>query len=413
MMLCLLFIAATALSQTPPTARTFSATGANGTHVGFAAGLPFSTYAESAYGSVTEGVMHSQLIQTDLVMEGCQNAPGMSPEELRASTGFFQGESGVDMVFNGVNITVLPAGHYDSTSYDAAHYNWNAQFNYDSITTLVLDVWPIYELFDTLYLDSAVLATYAYDDLLIPNTYPVLHGGPNQYDLATVQHDCDSIRHFFVNLCGGSVADADGNPYTSVFIGTHPHRYCWTAANMRTTTYNDGSEAPNMVYVSPMHPDAAENLQTYGRLYTWYSAVGLPDNDPGVPATTTNGGFVTGICPPGWHIPNSENGNSIASEDATGLKSTTLWLYAPGTNSSGFNARPAGLYNPNTSRFENLLGETHFWTDVARSPITGLAFSLVYNCENTLLDDYLKNYGLSVRCVKNQIYDNDGNELND
>ena len=392
----------------------FNPGGGTAGNVSYSYGNLFYSQPASTTMTSSEGVMHAQLIRVDMELAGCQNSNEVSPTHVKDTSRFFLGYNGEEIVFDGNTIYVFPAGTYDSTSYDALHYNWDAQCNYDSLTTLMLYVWPIYELWDTLYLDSTEIVTdYAHNVLHIPSSIDQpLHGGPNKYYLLTADHDCDSIRHFFVNLCGGQITDGNGNPYPSLYVGDAPMRYCWTGINMRNTLDANGNAVPSMVYTSPTHPNADENLNTYGRLYTWYAAVGLPENSEDDPAVTTNGGFVTGLCPKGWHIPNEDNLMSLNSINAFSLMADTLWLM-PGTNASGFNALPSGFYNSSTGRFENILGQTYFWSSEQVNKKIMQVCSLLFGCDVSALDEMLGNHGLSVRCVKNQMFDDDGNELND
>ena len=174
--------------------------------VSYTFGMPFSSQTSNTDGfSLSEGVMHAQLIRLDMVLEGCQNdSLAVSPAHVKDTSGFFPGYEGTAMAFDGKSIIVFPAGTYDSTGSDA-HYSHNSQFNYDSLTTLLLKVYPIYELFDTLYLDSTEIVTdYASDELHIPaGQWHQLHGGPNEYRLATAGTGCDSTRPLFVTLCRG------------------------------------------------------------------------------------------------------------------------------------------------------------------------------------------------------------------
>ena len=384
--------------------------------VSYTYGLPFFSQVSSPEGnSLSEGVMHAQLIRLDMVLDGCRNdSLAASPSHVKDTSGFFLDYEGVDMVFRGETIKVFPAGTYDSTGYESLHYNWNSQYNYDSLTTLLLKVYPIYELFDTLYLDSAEIVTdYASNELHIPSyAWHQLHGGPNEYDLNTVGHGCDSIRHFFVNLCGGTVLDADGNSYASLYIGTAPERYCWTKSNLKTTQYVGGGDVPNMMYYGEGHTDREENVNTYGRLYTWYAAVNLPDGSDALPPHTVNGDFITGICPSGWHIPDSLNMESLFSMDALDLMSDILWLIPGHDTGAGFYALPAGYFFHVNNRFEDMLGSTYFWSSVKHSYTECWVCSLMYGCNRFLYDDMTAENGVSVRCVKNQMYDTDGNELN-
>ena len=381
----------------------------------FVMGMPFFSQPETEDYSVSEGVMHAQLVRFNLVLEGCQNEYEVSPEHVKDTSGFFLGYDGEEIVFDGETIWVFPAGHYDSTAYNAGHYSWNAQYNYDSLTTLDMYVWQIYELFDTLYLDSTEIVTdYAHLELGVPTDIDQpLHGGPNVYRLNTVEHNCDSIRHFFVNLCGGTVRDANGNPYASVYIGTAPQRYCWTKANMENTNYIGGAETPNMIYNAPGHSNEGENLATYGRLYNWYAAVNVPFGSNDEPAKTANGGFVTGICPAGWHMPDSANLVSLNQLDAMDLMSDILWLVPGNDTGAGFYALPAGIFRHVTGRFEDMLGYTVFWSSVKHSLTECWVCSLAFGCNHVIYDDMSAENGASVRCVKNQMYADDGSELND
>ena len=394
----------------------FGSAGGQVDNSSFVMGMPFFSQYEGTDNSVNEGIMHAQLVRLNMVLEGCQNdSAHVSPTHVKDTSKFFLDYPGEDIVFNGQTINVFPAGTYDSTAFDDGHYNWDAQYNYDSLTTLLLNVWPIYEFFDTLYLDSTEIVTdYATDVLHVPAYgWHQLHGGPNQYDLLTVEHSCDSIRHFFVNLCGGTVKDADGNGYESVYIGVAPARYCWTKPNMKTTHYIDGGDVASMIYNAEGHSNEAENLERYGRLYNWYAAVNLPEGSTADPAVTLNGGFVTGLCPKGWHIPDSANIHGLNQVDALDLMSDILWLIPGHDTGAGFYALPAGMYLAAISRFENLLGQTYFWSSVRHSHSECWYCSLEYGCNLFITDEMSVDNGASVRCVKNQMFDNDGNELND
>lgn len=420
LILCMLLVSVLTWAQTTRDDDDFahgysSATGSAG-KVSYTYGSPFYRQTSTDSYSVSGGVMQAQLIRLDMVLQGAQNdSLAVSPTHVQDTSGFFYGYDGKEIVFDGKTIRVFPAGHYDSTAIDAAHYNWLASFNYDSLTTLVLDVWPIYELFDTLWLDSTdIVRDYAREDLHIPDyAWHWLHGGPNRYDLSTTEHHADSIHHYYVNLCGGLVKDADGNEYASLYLGNVPQRYCWTKRNMETTTYVSGGPVPNMIYHADGYSDEAANLALYGRLYTWYAAVNIPDGSDANPPQTIHGAFVTGLCPAGWHIPDSLNMLSLDGLEAMELMADTLWL-VPGLDSgAGFYALPAGYFNHSTGRFENMLGSTYYWSSVRHNLTKSLVCSLLYGCNIVFHDAVDVNNGLSVRCVKNQVYDDDGNELND
>lgn len=317
---------------------------------------------------VVAGVQQAHLIREDIEAEFCQN-------DVKPIAGF-------DFHSLDADGNLIPAGQYDS-----AHY-YPSFFNYDSLTEITLTVWPIYEIYDTLKL--------SYDQMTERGFEP----GRNDLLLNSI-HDCDSLMHYMVYVCGfPEVLDGDGNHYSNLWLGYE----CWTGSNMHTTHYTDGSVAPNMIYSSDMFPSRNTNLNTYGRLYTWQSAVGLPEGSSEQPERTADGNyFVQGVCPIGWHIPTAENANDFSNYAANTLKSENLWLVG-GDNTTGFDARPAGMYNPDTERFENLLGITHYWTDCTFSSTAARACSLFYGCNEVISDNFTRNHGFSVRCVKDNVY---------
>lgn len=196
--------------------------------------------------------------------------------------------------------------------------------------------------------------------------------------------------------CGGNVNDVEGNVYGTVKIGS----LCWMTSNMRTKTYNDGREVPAaMIYESEFYPDNSSNYDNFGFLYTWYSAVGLPEDEAGEPERGADG-FVQGICPEGWHIPTYAEMNTLKNHRTEDVRSTELWLQPnDNTNNSGFSALPGGLFNSDISRFEKLYGNCYFWTDSAPSDKTVMTCQIPHNCDMVRLMECKKNNAYSIRCV--------------
>ena len=422
LILCVLAVAAVGTHAQTTTrssgdfAHGFSAAQGSAGNTSYAIGIPFHRQPQNDAYSLSQGPMQAQLIRLDMVLQGGQNdSLAVSPSHVHDTAGFFLGYDGEEMVFNGNLIHVFPEGHYDSTAYDAVHYNWDAEFGYDSLTSLLMDVWKIYELFDTLYLDSTEIVTdFASNELHIPAyAWRQLHGGPNLYRMKTV-HEADSLRHYFVNLCGGVVRDADGNEYLSAFFGDAPERYCWLKRNMETTSYASGGEASSMAYYSPVvNSDEEANVAIYGRLYDWNAAVNLPAGSDAEPPKTQSGHFVRGICPAGWHVPDSANMASLNIIDPSDLKADILWLNPGNDHGDGFYALPAGYFNSTTNRYENMLCNTYFWSTVRKSQSQSWVCSIEYGCNLVITDNMSMESGLSVRCVKDQIYNEDGWEIHD
>lgn len=208
------------------------------------------------------------------------------------------------------------------------------------------------------------------------------------------------------------VTDIDGNEYFTVQIGAQ----VWMAENLKTTKYqngdliNDGSLVGD--YSGESEPkywfaynDDLSNIETYGRLYTWYTVDDSRD-----------------ICPDGWHIPSDSEWNNLQlylgmspndidliGESDNGISAflketgTTYWLSpnVGATNSSGFGALPAGYRRRYNKDFEYLGQRTFFWTSSAYNDANSFYRSLSYDTPNITRTYNLKNYGFSVRCIKN------------
>ena len=221
-----------------------------------------------------------------------------------------------------------------------------------------------------------------------------------------------------------TVQDGNGNSYETVAIGTQ----CWTRRSIHATKYADGTDIAlgspstgNNLYSSTSgyyytpYPsnapttDAAARITTWGYLYNWAAAT------RGVSGTN-----VQGVCPNGWHIPTIQDWNTLdnyvkgkygcSGGAAKALSSVNTWQgsmneCAPGydaahtNNKSGFNAYPAGIYNP-TLGYANQALNVNFWASNSNYYVT------LGNNEPTLvvpdneLSDY-KRFAFSVRCVKN------------
>ena len=199
----------------------------------------------------------------------------------------------------------------------------------------------------------------------------------------------------------GNITDVEGNVYNTVTIGTQ----IWTAENIKTTKYKDGTLIPNVTDdptwssltsgAYSWYNNEVNNKNKYGALYNWY---------------TVNTGK---LCPSGWHVPtNSEwailitylGGESVAGGNMkeTG---TTHWLSpnTMATNNRGFSGLPGGTRghdNVNGS-FCNDEGQFGgFWSSSEWDPSHGWILFLHYNSGSAGNDGGFKQMGHSVRCVR-------------
>lgn len=191
-----------------------------------------------------------------------------------------------------------------------------------------------------------------------------------------------------VGQCGSdrlTATDTEGNNYTSLKIGPH----CWIQSNVQTQV--NGS----MIYWSEMHPDTNANLAIYGRLYNWYSAMNV---QPGQAPVVGEHGFVQGICPDGWHLPNDAEVDQLVTKPTPTLHDVQYWLI-PGTNTTTYTMRPGGYFNTNKGYGENLCGNSFMWTAKSLNESEPVMVWSDCHCDHFLVNTAMPKDGMSVRCV--------------
>ena len=203
----------------------------------------------------------------------------------------------------------------------------------------------------------------------------------------TLNEDTHVEANFIaVGECSAA-SDAEGNAYTSVNIAGS----CWTTTNLVLPADNA------MVYKSDMHNDEEANLDTYGYLYDWNTAIGAG-------ATPDDNGNVQGICPTGWHIPTVTEVYAAAglntSTEIDDLRANGLWLDGGGNNSTGLSLLPGGYYNVDADRFDNMLSHSYFWCIDPAQPSQPKVFWADCHCYMFQVNDTTPGMGYSVRCVK-------------
>jgi uncharacterized protein (TIGR02145 family) len=188
----------------------------------------------------------------------------------------------------------------------------------------------------------------------------------------------------------------DGKKYDIVKINSQ----VWMSENLNASTYRNGD--PIRYARTPEEwVDAAEkkegawcyydndpkNGEFYGKLYNWYAV-----NDS------------RGLAPKGYHIPIDAEWtvliDKLGGEDIAGqkMKSKSGWTGdTNGSNSSGFTGLPGG-YCANDG-FYGITGSGYFWSS---SEGTGSAwYRFLYGGNTKVYKDlYNKEYGLSVRCLR-------------
>lgn len=242
--------------------------------------------------------------------------------------------------------------------------------------------------------------------------------------------------------CAGmpTVTDHEGNVYNTVQVGTQ----CWTKENMRATTSpttgaylvrNDVPSSSNYTRSGKQarwydNDSTTYAPQGYGLLYNWNAALDTFNTAYGELSINTSAslsvtfyGNRRGICPQGWHVPNTAEWDTLADyvgryrayifnnrNDyiAKALASTQNWTSSstngvPGNNPSannatGFSAVPAGAYD---SEFNNLGNYAYFWCVDQRSTTYARTRYLSYNNSAFSSGSNADKYkGYSVRCLR-------------
>ena len=196
----------------------------------------------------------------------------------------------------------------------------------------------------------------------------------------------------------------NGHPYNATRIGSQ----CWMTENLRNTV--DAYGNPVVTYRAV--DDDPATVEDYGYLYSWYSAVGVPEDDDATMPTTypdeCGDAYVQGICPTGWAVPSQEDLNRLRAaieDEANVLKTTDPQYWIPGsagvTPNTGFNARAEGLYNSTTERFEKKLLYAYFWESGSQPNISEVLSAVIaYYCDNVMEEISAKSDLRPVRCVR-------------
>ena len=203
-----------------------------------------------------------------------------------------------------------------------------------------------------------------------------------------------SVRSFKTpgaSLCPGiPIVTYEGKTYNTVQIGTQ----CWLKENLNVGTRVNGSQnqSDNSTIEKYCYNDDEANCYTYGGLYQWNEAMQYST----MPGTR-------GICPPGWHIPTNAEFEALAAavnNDGNALKVIGQGIGSgQGTNTSGFSALLAGYRNLNGS-FASLGYYAYFWSSTENSSSGARFVYLYYAYAGIGFYGYDKEYGFSVRCVK-------------
>ena len=206
----------------------------------------------------------------------------------------------------------------------------------------------------------------------------------------------------------GTMTDSrDGKTYKTVKIGNQT----WMAENLN---YADSAKTPSLKGKSWCFYNDSLKCGVTGRLYSWAAAIDsvklakdtVNPLDCGFGKTCTLPARVQGICPTGWHLPDTTEWNALftavggRSTAATALKSQTGWNNnGNGTDAFGFSALPAGG-GGDDGLYDNEGYLTVFWSSTVYGSNYAYNMYLIYDVDAAGLADNNGYNGFSVRCLK-------------
>lgn len=220
--------------------------------------------------------------------------------------------------------------------------------------------------------------------------------------------NCKKENNVETGIEEGIVTDIDNNIYKTIKIGNQ----WWMAENLKVKTFRNGVP----IQFSQLDIQWKDTIGAYcifdnnasapGLLYNWYSVVNINN-----------------LAPIGWHIPNDDEWKELEkylgidqlSAGKQGWRGTTEgeklkiqgtqgWTAYSGvwpTNESGFNALAGGCRLFNGVWGDPGLFATGFWWSSTEVVGKGAYYRYLDYKKSNIFRSYTnKNYGFSIRCVK-------------
>jgi uncharacterized protein (TIGR02145 family) len=194
----------------------------------------------------------------------------------------------------------------------------------------------------------------------------------------------------------GSLAFADerdGQYYRVARIGTQ----FWMAENL-----NWAGDGGNLGWC---YGNESGNCDVYGRLYNWSTVMDFGGSCNTSSCTEDIQLTHRGICPEGWHVPDSAQWNTlinfVGSDAGTKLKSTSGWNSGGnGTNDYGFSALPGGEHNGDEDDFRHVGTHGNWWGTTESNVVSNAHVRSMGSSSNTVSSSWgNKISGYSLRCV--------------
>ena len=206
---------------------------------------------------------------------------------------------------------------------------------------------------------------------------------------------------FNESLSYGTMQDNEGISYKTIEIGNQ----VWMAENLRSTQFRNGETIT----------EVTTNSEWVGLTSAAYSTY---DNTTDLDEQATNGMLYNWlvvsdsreIAPAGWRVPTEQDWINLANaiggvnSAAGALKEAGVEHWASpnagANNSTGFTAQPAGRREYTDGSFINAGFNAFWWTSTAYNPDYSWYFQMNYDGANLLQANFHKQYGFSIRLVK-------------
>ena len=221
-------------------------------------------------------------------------------------------------------------------------------------------------------------------------------------DFGLTSNTTYTYRVYSYNSAGNSLQYSNEVTITTNRSAVTICNQIWATKNLDVTTYRNGDAIPQVT-----DPTQWANLSTgawcyynndpangpiYGKLYNWYAV-----ND------------VRGLAPQGWHVPSDSEWVSLETclggANIAGGKlkeaGTQHWANPnnSATNFSSFTGLPGGYIN-DLNIFGGISYVGYFWTKTDSSANYATAHYLFYFDSDVSRNNFTKNHGFSVRCLR-------------
>ena len=318
--------------------------------------------------------------------------------KLKSTSGWKDEGNGID----GFSFTALPAGGSVGSEIEYQHEGEEANFWTSSRNDLGMPT-----QITTYYYNGGVSRSAAVtpansircikDDESLLDESGYLESVTYAIPCKTVEED---------NCEYGTMTDErDGQIYKTVKIGDQ----WWMAQNLNFAYLQPTSELDSSSFC---YDDSPSGCEKYGRLYLWSAAMdsaglyGEKGKGCGYgKVCSRSSGSVQGVCPKGWHLPDSTDWNTLYA--AVGgfmfsgkyLKDTTDWKRNSSTDAFGFSILPAG-FRYAKGGYNYMYEYAYFFssTELDSGKVSDAYFR--YDNDHVIGNDVAKNLGVSVRCLK-------------